>query len=217
MAWIVAPMMIEESIFIRLICLIVIEGGHVVEAIGMTILLTVAIPRIVSRIVTTVVESILYGLIGFCIFASFIAIEEGVAVLVMERSVVIIMRKAWATRILVAIVAVTGLSPGNCIFFSSLIGLGIFSDSVLLLLLILGIVIEGWMAFEVRMFIVVVMAVIDAGSVSVLMIIKGIFLGSFVVIEGRVALEIGVFVVMVMAVIDARSVAVLMIVEGIFL
>ena len=143
MAWIVAPMMIEESIFIRLICLIVIEGGHVVEAIGMAILLTVAIPRIVSGIVTTVVESILLGLIWFCIFASFIAIEEGVAVLVMERCVVIIMGKAWATRILVAIVAVTGLSPGNCIFFSSLIGLGIFSDSVLLLLLILGIVIEG--------------------------------------------------------------------------
>lgn len=172
MAGIETIAMIEEGIFISLIGLIVVESGDVVEATGNAILLTITVARIVSGIVATIVDSVFLG-------SSFIAIEVGVSVLVMERSVVIVMRKANATRILVSVVAVTGATPGDSILF----GLCILSDSILLLLFIIGIVIEGGMAFEVGMAVVVVMGVSDSRSIAMLVIVEGIFLGSLVVIE----------------------------------
>ena len=143
------------------------------EAIGTAILLTVTIAREVSGIVTVIVESVLLGLI------SLIAIVEGVSVLVMVRSVIVVMGKANFTWVLVAIVTMTVTTPRDGILF----GLSFFTNSILLLLFIFGIVIEGGMAFEVRMAVVVVMARADAWSVSMLMIVEGIFLGSLVIIE----------------------------------
>ena len=179
MAWIVTIAMIEEGIFISLINLVVVESGDIVEATGNAILLTITIARVVSRIVATIVESVFLGLIRLCIFSSFITIEEGVSVLVMERSVIVVMGKSNTTRILVAIVAVTGATPGDSILF----GFAILSDSILLLLFIIGIVIEGGVAFEVGMAVVVVVAVSDSRSIAMLVIVEGIFLGSLVVIE----------------------------------
>ena len=97
----------------------------------------------------------------------------------MVRSVIIIMGKANFTWVLVTIVTMTVTTPRDGILF----GLSFFTYSILLLLFILGIVIEGGMAFEVGMAVVVVMARADAWSVSMLMIVEGIFLGSLVVKE----------------------------------
>ena len=155
MSWISIPRVIEEVIFFSLI---VIESWDVVESHGEAILLTITIARIVSRIVATIVDRVLLG------FLSFVAIENGVSVLVMEGSVIIVMGKANATGVLVTIVTVTVTTP---------------RDSILLCF----VVIESGMAFEVWVFIVMVMAVSDTGSVAVLMIEEGIFLGSLVVIE----------------------------------
>ena len=170
MAWIRIPRVVHESI---LLCFVIIECGHVVEAIRMAILLTVTIAREVSGIVTVIVESVLLGLI--CL----IAIENGVSVLVMVRSVIVVMGKANFTWVLVAIVTMTVTTPRDGILF----GLSFFTNSILLLLFIFGIVIEGGMAFEVGVTVVVVMAWANAGSVSMLMIVEGIFLGSLVIIE----------------------------------
>ena len=170
MAWIRIPRMVHESI---LLCFVVIESRDVVEAIGTAILLTVTIAREVSGIVTVIVESVLLGLI--CL----IAIVNGVSVLVMVRSVIVVMGKANFTWVLVAIVTMTVTTPRDGILF----GLSFFTNSILLLLFIFGIVIESGMAFEVGMAVVVVMAWADAWSVSMLMIVEGIFLGSLVIKE----------------------------------
>ena len=150
------------------------------EAIGTAILLTITIAREVSGIVTVIVESVLLGLI------SLIAIVEGVSVLVMVRSVIVVMRKANFTWVLVAIVTMTVTTPRDGILF----GLSFFTNSILLLLFIFGIVIEGRMAFEVGMAVEVVMAWADARSVTVLMIVESIFLRSRIIIEGRMAVVV---------------------------
>ena len=104
----------------------------------------------------------------------------------MVRSVIVVMGKANFTWVLVAIVTMTVTTPRDGILF----GLSFFTNSILLLLFIFGIVIEGGMAFEVGMAVVVVMAWADARSVTVLVIVESIFLGSCIIIEGRMAVVV---------------------------
>ena len=106
MSWISIPRVIEEVIFFSLI---VIESWDVVESHGEAILLTITIARIVSRIVATIVDRVLLG------FLSSVAIENGVSVLVMEGSVIIVMGEANATGVLVTIITVAVTTPRDSI------------------------------------------------------------------------------------------------------